>query len=90
MIRTFREMLDKRMENDKDGKKQWTDDSFPILLTYNNKMVHSATGFTPNEARKPENGLQVLLNIKMKAKNIIYPEVKKGDKVEIFQKRKPN
>jgi len=90
MIRTFREMLDKRMENDKDGKKQWTDYIFPILLTYNNKLVHSATGFTPNDARKPENGLQVFLNIKMKAKkNRVYPDVEKGDKVKIYQKRKP-
>ena len=78
-IRTFREMLDKRIENAKDKNVQWTDYIFPILLTYNNKLVHSATGFTPNEARKPENELYVYLNIKLKAKkNRIYPEVEKS------------
>ena len=50
---------------------------YPILLTYNNKMVHSSTGLTPNEARKPQNELTAYLNMTLKAKHIIkYPEIK--------------
>ena len=39
MIRTFRDLLDKRINPDE----QWADLIFPILLTYNNKLVHCAT-----------------------------------------------
>ena len=55
-IRTFKDLLYRRVEADeKKGKDntQWTDYIFEILLTYNNTMKHSATGFTPKDARKP-------------------------------------
>ena len=61
-IRTFKDLLYRRVEADqKKGKDniQWTDYIFEILLTYNNKMKHSATGFTPKDARKPSNELKV-------------------------------
>ena len=60
-IRTFKDLLYRRVEADqKKGKSniQWTDYIFEILLTYNNKMKHSATGFTPKDARKPSNELK--------------------------------
>ena len=47
-VRTFKTMLYDRVEADeKRGKNniQWTDYMFEILLTYNQKMVHSATKF---------------------------------------------
>ena len=70
---------------------QWTDYTHEILLTYNNQMKHSATEFTPKEARKPSNELKVRLNLTMKGKkNRIYPELDVGDEVKIFKKRKPN
>ena len=56
MNRTFREMLYKRIKEDQNkGKEniQWTDYIYPILLTYDNKMKHSAIFMTPNKARKP-------------------------------------
>ena len=60
-------------------------------LTYNNQMIHSATKFTPKEARKPSNELTVRLNIASSDKrNRIYPDLDKGDEVKIFRKRKPN
>jgi len=91
MILTFKTMLDKRLENEKDKTVQWTDYIYPILLTYNHKLVHSATGFTPEEAKKPDNFLNSYINMKMKAKhNRIYPEIKTGDNVKIYRKRKPN
>ena len=39
-----------------------------IMLTYNNKDVHSATGQTPNEARKKKNEYKSVLNVSVKAK----------------------
>ena len=93
-IRTFKDLLYRRVEADqKKGKNniQWTDYIFEILLTYNNKMKHSATGFTPKDARKPSNELEVKLHLNMNAKrNRVYPELSIGDEVKIFRKRKPN
>ena len=89
--RTFKDMLFKRVENDeKKGKPniQWTDYIVEIMLTYNNKDVHSSTGMTPNEARKNKNELKARMNVAMKAKkNKIYPELSVGDKVKIMRKK---
>ena len=103
-IRTFKDLLYRRVEADarqslasiRDEKKgknniQWTEYIFEILLTYNNKMKHSATGFTPKEARKPSNELKVKLHLNINAKrNRVYPDLGVGDEVKIFRKRKPN
>ena len=93
-IRTFKDLLYRRVEADqKKGKDniQWPDYIFEILLTYNNKMKHSATGFTPKDARKPSNELKVKLHLNMNAKrNRVYPDLGVGDEVKIFRKRKPN
>ena len=90
-IRTFKDKLFKRIEADeKKGKEniQWIDYILEIMLTYNNKDVHSSTGQTPNEARKKENELKSVLNISMKAsKEKIYPELDVGDKVKILRKK---
>ena len=89
-------MLYKRVEADeKKGKEniQWPDYilEIEILLTYNNQIKHSATGFTPTEARKPSNQFKVKLNLTIKGKkNRVYPELDVGDEVKIFRKRKPN
>ena len=93
-IRTFKDLLYRRVEADqKKGKDniQWSDYIFEILLTYNNKMKHSVTVFTPKDARKPSNELKVKLHLSMNAKrNRVYPEVEVSDEVRIFRKRKPN
>ena len=93
-IRTFKDFLYRRVEADqKKGKNniQWTDYIFEILFTYNNKMKHSATGFTPMDARKPSNELKVKLHLNMNGKrNRVYPDLGVGDEVKIFRKRKPN
>ena len=93
-IRTFKDLLYRRVEADeKKGKQniQWPDYILEILLTYNNQMKHSATGFTPKEARKPSNQFKVKLNLTMKGKkNRAYPDLDVGDEVKIFRKRKPN
>ena len=99
-IRTFKDALFKRVENSKkDAVKQrnatgvdnvqWTDFIFEILLTYNNKNKHSATGHTPAEAKKPSNEIDVKLNLLSKKKHERrYPLLSIGDKVKIIRKKK--
>ena len=93
-IRTFKDLLYRRVEADeKKGKQniQWIDFIYKILLTYNNVMKHSATEMTPKEAKMPSNELEVKLNLSNKAKkNGVYPGLDKGDEVKISRKRKPN
>ena len=83
-------MLYKRIEHDeKQGKEniQWTDYNFEVLLTYNNKMKHSATNMTPKEARLPKNELTAKLHMTAHAKNTrTYPEIDISDKVKIARK----
>ena len=92
-IRTFKDSLYKRVENDeKKGKAiQWTDYIHEIVLTYNNGIKHTSHGLTPSEARKPKHQLEVSLNLGMKAKrNRVYPDLIVGNEVKIFRKRRPN
>ena len=62
-IRTFKDLVYPHVEaGQKKGKGNipWTKYT---LLTYNNKMKHSATGFTPKDARKPNSELKVKLHL---------------------------
>ena len=90
-IRTYKDMLFKRVDADeKKGKQniQWIDYNLEILLTYNNKMVSSTTKMTPLEARKKKNEFEVKLNISLQAKrNRTYPEIEVGDSVKIMRKK---
>ena len=90
-IRTYKDMLFKRVEADeKKGKAniQWVDYNLEIMLTYNDKMKHSATGMTPKEARKDKNDFRAMLNVASKAKKErIYPTLEVGDKVKIMRKK---
>ena len=90
-IRTYKDMLFKRVEADeKKGREhiKWTDYNLEIMLTYNDKMKHSATGMTPKEARKDKNEFRAMLNVASKAKKEkIYPELFVGDKVKIMRKK---
>ena len=55
------------------------------MLTYNNKLVHSSTGYTPNAARTLENELDVYLNLKIMVKyGRTYPELLVNDEVYIY------
>ena len=90
-IKTYKDMLFKRVEADEKAEKQniqWTDYNLEIMLTYNDKMKHSATGMTPNQARKYKNEFRAMLNVASKAKKEkIYPELFVGDKVKIMRKK---
>ena len=90
-IKTYKDKLFKRIEAEKKkGKEniQWVDYNFEILLTYNNKDVHSSHNMTPKEARLPKNELKVKLSLNLNAKRSrIYPEIDEGDNVKIMRKK---
>ena len=87
-IRTFKDSLYKRIDHAKDDNTQWVDLVFEILLTYNNKLVHSTIGMTPDDARKKKNELDVWTNTFINSKqNRKYPNLEKGDKVKILRKK---
>lgn len=89
-IRTIKSMIYKRIEaaEKKNNKVTWHELLYPVLLTYNKRMVHSATKFTPFEATKPSNKIDVKINLLMKVKHQRkYPELEIGDKVKVYKKR---
>jgi len=88
-IKTFKQALYKIIENSKSDNVQWVDSVYEIILTYNNKLVHSATKYTPADARKKSNEFNVRLNLLLHKKHSrIYPELTEGDKVKIYRKKK--
>ena len=87
-IRTFKLMLYKRIDHGKVVNPQWVDFVYPIMLTYNNKMVHNSIKMTPSEATKPSNAIDVKNNIELQASfTRKYPELEIGSKVKIFKKK---
>ena len=88
-IRTFRDMLFKRIRASTDPNPQWHDFIYPVTLTYNMRREHAATKMTPNDASNPENHPEVYSNLWLNAKrNRTYPPLKVGDTVKIYRKRK--
>ena len=84
-IRTLKSMIYQRVEK---TNRKWYDVLGPALLVYNNKMVHSVTKLTPNEARKPGNELNVKLNSHLnRTKLRKYPNVSVGDSVKLYRKK---
>ena len=80
-IRTIKDMIYKRIEY---TKKEWWEVLYPVLLTYNKKMVHSVTKHTPDEAMKPGNKSNVKFNLELKKRSSRrYPDIEVGDTVRI-------
>jgi len=78
-------MIYKRVENIGAG---WVDVLFQVLLTYNNKMVHTCTHMTPDDARKGGNNMVVKANLEMKRINTRkYPTISDSDTVKTFKKK---
>jgi hypothetical protein len=86
-IRTFRNMVSRRLQVRKDER--WYNLIFEVMLTYNRKMVSSATGHTPAEAKKDENRAEVKQHMENRARHDKkYEEVMVGDRVRLYRKRK--
>ena len=65
-IRTLKAMIYGRIDSAKtrdNVKKRWVEVLYPALLTYNQIDIHSTIKMTPYDARKPQNHLQVKLNL---------------------------
>ena len=78
-----------RANNVKDP--QWTLYNYQVLITYNNKLVHSSTQMTPQEAAKPASEVDVKANLELRAKNNRkYPPLNVGDSVKSLRKKKVN
>ena len=90
-IRTIKHMVYTRIETAKkknNEEKRWVDVLYPVLLTYNVKLKHSATNMTPSEARKPINELVVKTNLEMKkVRKRLYPDIEVGDYVRLYRKK---
>jgi hypothetical protein len=86
--RTFKNMIWKRLKASGKDRTQWTSFIDEVLVTYNYEMVSSATGMTPNEARKPANTLQVKIALEMRrGKTRKHPPISVGDYVKTFFKK---
>jgi hypothetical protein len=81
-------MLYTRIDQGKVENPQWVDFVYPIMLTYNNKMVHSSIKMTPSEATKPSNAIDAKANIELQASfTRKYPELEVGSSVKIYNKK---
>ena len=84
-IRTLKNMINKRIEN---NTKSWKDVLYEVLLTYNNKDIHSSMGMTPAQAKLKENTLQVKLNLELhRVHTRRYPDVNIDDEVKLYKKK---
>ena len=87
-IRTVKDMMFKRMTNREMKVDIWHTLLDEILTRFNTKMIHSATGMTPVEAKRSYNEAVVKGRLQVKQlKTRKYPEVDKGDTVRIYQKK---
>ena len=85
-IRTLKSAINKIIEN---NDKSWKDVLFEVLLSYNNKDVHTSTGaFTPSDAKLDKNRLQVKLNLELhRVSKRKYPTVDVDDEVKLYKKK---
>ena len=88
-IRTFKNMIYKRLEAPKNEEKQWFDLLDQVLVTYNHGRKHSSTQMTPHEARQNNNQQSVKFNLELKRQHgRKYPEISVGDIVKVYKKTK--
>ena len=84
-IRTIKNMIYLRVEKNNTA---WYDNIYPVVLTYNQKLVSSVTGMTPAQASKPQNHMAVRWNLeKHRRTGRRYPDVAVNDNVKIYKKK---
>ena len=87
-IRTFKNMIYKRLEAPINEDKQWFDLLDQVLVTYNRQRVHASTKMTPHEARQNNNQQVVKFNLELKRQHgRKYPEISVGDTVKVYKKK---
>ena len=87
-IRTFKNMIYKRLEAPKNEGKQWFDLLDQVLVTYNHGREHSSTKMTPQDARQNNKQQLVKFNLELKRQHSRkYPEISVGDTVRVYKKK---
>ena len=87
-IRTIKRMIYDRIGNQPDKSWHDVDILYPVMLKYNNKMIHSTIKMTPADAMKKENQLQVKINLELQRKHSrMYPPLTINDHVKIYKKK---
>ena len=85
-IRTIKNEIYKRVKLPSD--KNWNELIYPILLKYNHKSVHSSTNYTPADAEKQTNQLNVKINMELKKnKTRSYPDIEVVDFARIHKSK---
>ena len=87
-VRTIKDVILRRLE--KNPSLMWYDTKILAnsLVTYHYKMVSSATGFKPNNAREKKNELDVKLKLELNRKTTRkYPTIEENDKVRTYKKK---
>ena len=86
-IKTIKGMIYKRLEHD--NERPWYEILGEVTFVYNHNNVQRTIEMTPGDATKPENAAEVKKNIiKHATFTRDYPEVKVGDTVRIYRKKK--
>ena len=87
-VRTFKLMLYKRIDHVKVDNPQCIDFVYQMMLTYENKTVHSSIKMTPYEATKPSDAIHVKTNIELQASfTRTYPELESCSNAKIYTKK---
>ena len=86
-VQEFKNMIHTRLEGLNMNKENWLD-LLPVVVKQYNSRTHGTTELPPNEARKPENQIEVYLNIRQKAQfKRRYPDLKISDEVRVYVKK---
>ena len=88
-IRTFKDLMTRRLEGpDNKGVKWYDQVRLSVLTKYNQKMVNRTIGMTPYEATLKKNEAQVRTMLELNTtKKRKYPDLKVGGKVKLYQKK---
>ena len=85
-IRTIKGEIYKRVKLP--STTNWNELIYQILAKYNHKSIHSSTGYTPADAEKKGNHINVKINMEMnKNKTRVYPDIEEGDYVRIHKNK---
>jgi hypothetical protein len=88
MVKTIKDMIMIRIQGLKLKDEEWVK-LLPTVLKQYNSTKHSTTGVSPIDGTKPENRIQVWLNITKKARfNRVYPPLFVGTLVRIYLKKR--
>ena len=85
-VQEIKNMIHTRLEGLEKSRESWTEILPAVLKKYNNR-IHGTTELSPIDARKPENQIQVFMNIRQKAQfKRRYPKLSKDDQVRTYIK----